>query len=247
MTSSPTRLPGKPSLRRAAALIALVGVIVSTSAVAGTRFRDPQDRQAVVPAQAAIAAAAAKYQVVLVGEVHQWSAQHRFFRELIASRALDGVDDIVVEFGNARYKATMEAYVSGAAVAPGALRRVWEQTTQGGVWATPDYAAFFAAVRRRNLTLPRERRLRVLLGDPPIDVTKGTAAEEQDFWDLQRDEYLGSVIQREVVSRGRRALVVAGYGRVLRDPAPAPTLTNLHVGRGECATDPRSIAAGFDW
>ena len=40
------------------------------------------------------------------------------------------VNDIVVEFGNARYQDVMDRFVRGEEVPPEALRRVWEDTTQ---------------------------------------------------------------------------------------------------------------------
>ena len=39
------------------------------------------------------------------------------------------VDDIVVEFGDARYQTTLDTFVSGGAVTYGELKKIWQQTT----------------------------------------------------------------------------------------------------------------------
>ena len=75
-----------------------------------------------------------------------------------------------MELRSARYQETMDAFVNGAEVLYETLRRVWMDTTQpDAIWDSPIYEEFFRAVREVNSRLPRERRLRVLLGDPPID------------------------------------------------------------------------------
>jgi hypothetical protein len=60
--------------------------------------------------------------------------------------------------------------VRGESVEEKVLRRAWQDTTQPDqVWDVPMNEQFFRAVRDINKSLPRERQLRVLLGDPPFD------------------------------------------------------------------------------
>ena len=83
------------------------------------------------------------------------------------------VNDILVESGNSLYQEVMDKFVAGEDVPYDALRRVWQDTTQPtDVWDKPIYEEFHRAVRALNSGLPRERRLRVLLGDPSIDWAK---------------------------------------------------------------------------
>ena len=185
------------------------------------------------------------HRVVLIGEIHRWPAEHRLLRELLERAAIEGgATDVVVEFGNARHQALVDRYVAGADVSIDIVARAWQDTTQGAVWDTSDYAAFYAAVRAHNARHPTHR-LRLVLGDPPFR-PEATPPEEIDYWVLQRDIHFAHVVQREVVARDRRALVVAGVGHVLRRADGAPTLTNLLEGAA-CATDPRSAALGIDW
>ena len=80
------------------------------------------------------------------------------------------VNDIVVEFGSSRYQDLMDRYIRGEDVPQSALQRAWLDAVQGGTALDNDNTAlFFSAVREANATVPAERRIRVLLGDPPID------------------------------------------------------------------------------
>lgn len=54
------------------------------------------------------------------------------------------------------------------------MRDMFENTvTPTPVWDRPIYAEFFRAVRAMNRVQPRERQLRVLLGDPAIRLEHG--------------------------------------------------------------------------
>ena len=149
---------------------------------------------AFVPAVTAVSDAASRSRVVLIGEIHQWAELHRFLRALVRDPRLSRtVDDIVVEFGNARFQSLVDAYVEGKAVSYAAVSQAWTETTQEGVWNTPDYGAFFRTVRDVNRTRPPEERLRVLLGDPPVDRSCIDGPRELDLWILQRDIHFATV------------------------------------------------------
>jgi hypothetical protein len=128
------------------------------------------------------------------------------------------VNDIVVEFGNARYQDLMDRFVHGENVRDEDLRRVWQDTTQVEYeWDLPIYEAFFRAVRQVNASLPRERQLRVLLGDPPIEWENVHSREDLIRWlNMGRDAHAASVIRREVLDNGHRALLIFGGAHLLR-------------------------------
>jgi hypothetical protein len=229
-----------------AALALALAVILSACFSSGRPGGDDHEADRPPPANAvrALEAAARAHQVVLIGEIHGWAAEHRLLRSLVQSPELH-VDDVVVEFGNARHQALVDAYVSGAGVTLAEASPAWLETTQGDVWASGEYAEFFKVVRERNLRRD-ESPLRVVLGDPPLPAG-GAQVSEHDFWVLQRDTHFATVIHRQVLGRGRRAVVIAGAGHVFRRPGAVPTLTNLLEGSARCSTDPRSISAGIDW
>jgi hypothetical protein len=120
------------------------------------------------------------------------------------------VNDIVVEFGNARYQDLMDRFVRGEDVAADLLRHAWQDTTQHAVWDVPIYEEFFRTVRAVNASLPRDRQLRVLLSDPPIDWAQVRTPPDHFKWLRMRDSYSAEVIQREVLAKKRRALLVYG-------------------------------------
>ena len=113
--------------------------------------------------------------IVAVGEGPHGNLQGHAFRLALIrdARFAASVQNVVVESGNALYQALMDRFTSGEDVPSSLLRAVWQDTTQNSpVWDRPIYEELFREIRARNRDLPEERRLRVLLGDPPVDWTK---------------------------------------------------------------------------
>lgn len=126
------------------------------------------------------------------------------------------VRNILVEFGNARYQSVVDRYVSGASVARDELRHVWEDTTQvTGIWSLGMYEQMLAEVRSVNAALPESLRMRVLLGDPPIDWSEVTSPADEDMNDW-RDAHCAHVIEQEVLARQEKALVLIGGAHLAR-------------------------------
>ena len=126
------------------------------------------------------------------------------------------VNDIVVEFGSARYQELMDRYIRGEDVAAGELRRAWQDTTQHAVWDVPIYEEFFRAVRQVNESLPKDRQLRVLLADPPIDWAVVKTASDHLTWLRMRDTFGAALVQREVLGKKRKALLIFGASHLQR-------------------------------
>ena len=73
--------------------------------------------------------------------------------------------------------------------------------------AGPDrliYEEFFRAVRAVNASLSTNRKLRVILGDPPIDWDSPTARQDRPKWMEMRDSYPAELIRREVLAKTDR-------------------------------------------
>jgi len=129
-------------------------------------------------------------------------------------------NDIVVEFGNSRYQELVDRFTRGEEVPPESLRHVWQDTTQVEyTWDLPIYEEFFQAVRDVNSSLQASRKLRVLLGDPPIEWENVHSLEDLKRW-LNRDSFAAEVVRREVLAKGHRALIIYGDQHLIR---PAPT------------------------
>jgi hypothetical protein len=162
-----------------------------------------------------ILAAFKSHQVVTLGEGgHNNEQTHALRMSLIRDpRFAKTVNGIVVEFGNSRYQDIMDRFVDGEDVPHTQLKQVWQNTTQAHeIWDVPIYEEFFQEVRRINAKLPK---LRVLLGDLPIDWDQ--IKTRDDLLKAKRtDSVPAGIIEREVISKGRRALVIYGEMHAVR-------------------------------
>jgi hypothetical protein len=168
-----------------------------------------------VEAIAAILQAFQTHPIVALGEGPHGNEQgHAFRLALIRDpRFTAAVNDIVVEFGSGRYQSLMDGFVNGADVPERELKHVWQDTTvTTSVWDRPIYEEFFRAVRAVNAGLPSDRRLRVLLGDAPIDWSRVHTREDVHQQGLQKGTHMANVVMKEVLAKHRRALIIWGDG-----------------------------------
>ena len=89
------------------------------------------------------------------------------------------------------------------------VRKVWRNTTQSMCGQSGFFEQFFPLVRAINQKLPTTKRLRVLAGDPPIDWEKVKTSEEASKF-LDRGPSIVSVMEKEVLSKHRKALMLFG-------------------------------------
>lgn len=156
-------------------------------------------------------------EVVCLGEVHELQELADFLAALVREPGFAG-HDIVVECGNSLYQELADRFTGGGEVAPAELFSIWRNTTQPGAWDSPIYGQLFVRVREANRELPEEARIRVLLGDPPIQWERvGTPAELAPYAAL-REAHLAAVIESQVLRKGRKALFWAGASHVARKP-----------------------------
>jgi len=179
----------------------------------------PRPSVAREPIEAVLDAFRSHAVVALAEGAHGNLQGHDFRLSLIRdSRFAATVNDIVVEFGNARYQGLMDRFIRGDDVADESLRQVWQNTTQPQpAWDAPIYEEFFRAVRAVNGSLSRDRQLRVVLGDPPIDWEVVRSAEDLRQWE-GRGRHAAEIIRREVLDKQRRALIIYGDGHLFRVP-----------------------------
>jgi len=138
------------------------------------------------------------------------------------------VNDILVECGTARYQDLMDRYIRGENVPRQLLRRAWEDTTNPGTACDkPVYEDYFTAVRDVNASLPKDRQLRVLLGDPPIAWESIRTRADITRWNMQRDSHAVAVLKRESLAKNRTALVIYGDGHFQGRGFRANSIVNL--------------------
>jgi outer membrane protein OmpA-like peptidoglycan-associated protein len=159
---------------------------------------------------------------------HGAGGTKEFLTSLVRHPRFAGVvNDIVVEFGNARYQDVADRYVAGEPVARDQLAQIWENTTVvTGVWTAPMYEGMLTEIRSLNGTLPLSKRVRVLLGDPPIDwrIVRGPADEDMNDW---RDAHFAWVVEEQVIKKGHRALLWIGGAHISREVLFPDSLIHL--------------------
>lgn len=204
--------------KRTALLTLTVGsLLFCTSSPSAKQVAQP--RPAVpVDAITGIVQAFQSHHIVAISDAHGNVEAQEFLISLVRDRRFtDTVNDVVVEFGNSRYQDVIDRFVAGEDVPYDVLRRVWRDTTQASAGGDlPINEQFYRAVRAVNATLPPNRRLRVLLGDPPIDWDQVRTQEDHRRWIEMREWYPASLLQLEVLAKQRRALLVYGHGHFMR-------------------------------
>jgi hypothetical protein len=197
----------------AAALIVAFSPCAFAQPSASSRPAVPLD------AVGAIVDAFKSHALVALGESHGHRERQAFLLDLIAdARFAAVVNDIVVEGGPSTYQALVDRFVSGADVPPDSLQRAWRDTPGSVV-------KLVQLVRQINSTRPKARPLRVLFGEPPIDADRTDPASG-------RNRFAARVVQRQVLGRGRRALLTYGSGHFVRRTATFSLVTLLERGAG---------------
>lgn len=154
-------------------------------------------------------------QLVAISDPHGDVAMRDFLRQLFSdARFPELVNDVVLEIGNARYQALVDRYVNGGAVGEDELAEAWLNTTVANQISAD--VEWFRIARRLNANRPAERRLRLLLGDPPIDWSMVNTRDDHFKWLAQRDSFPAALVQTEVIAKGRKALIVYGHGHYQR-------------------------------
>lgn len=193
-------------------LLVVLGVVLGTALGACAHAAPSTSQRSADPDPiGGILAAFERSPIVGFGEHHRSSTCHAFLRELIRDpRFAATVNDIVVEFATPFHQDILDRFVvDGAEVDERELRTVWQDTTQLLVWDAPVYRELLVTVRDVNRTLPRDRRVRVLGGDPPIDWSKVHTPSDYEPFGVRDPDYV-KVIEREVLAKHRKALLVIG-------------------------------------
>lgn len=164
------------------------------------------------PAIPAILAAFDKYEIVAMPEDHGLKDLDDLIFALIRNPAFpEKVNDIAIECGNSLYQPILDRYIAGEDVPFTEARKVWRNGSQPicGVSGFGFFEQIFPLVRAVNQRLPAGKRLRVPAGEPPIDWEQ--IKSFQDILKLgPRDASIASVVEKEVLSKHRKALMLFG-------------------------------------
>jgi len=176
----------------------------------------------------AVISAFARVPIVALGVAHTNEDNDFAVAVVRDPRFAKTVQNVVIECGNALYQPVLDRYIAGEDVPLAQLQLVWRNTTQVfGPCNDPHHKELLDAVREANRALPADHRIRVLAGDPPIDWDKVHTTAEY-LSSSHRDDSITSVIETQVFSKHRNALLFFGGLHVFRRHGafvPQPTVT----------------------
>ena len=159
----------------------------------------------------AIFSAFEKHFVVALGDSHGLAQEEDFYSVLLRDpRFAREVGNVIVEFGDAAQQGVVDRYVAGDSVPYPELRKVWADNIGWYPTVTSvGYINFFATVREVNAKLPPQQRIRVWLGDPPVDWSK--VKTEAEVPETSRDETPANLIVTEILGKQKKSLVIYGF------------------------------------
>jgi hypothetical protein len=185
-----------------AALLSIPAVL-SASAQPSSNRAEPHPE----PAIPAILAAFDRYDLVGLPAGHGLKDLNDLIFTLIRDPAFPKkVNDTEIECGNSLYQDLLDRYTSGADVSFRDVQKVWRNTSQPACGRGGFLEELVPLVRAINRKLPREKALRVLAADPPIDWDRIQTAEDlhKAVLSLRRDTSIASVIEKEVMAKHRK-------------------------------------------
>ena len=182
------------------------------TALPAPRGSDPVPRDA----RKAVLAAFADHEIVGMGILSYANQDFDdFILDLVRAPAFaETVNDIVVECGNSLYQPVLDRYIAGDDVPLSDARLAWRNTTQPMCGLSSFYEELFPLVRQVNRALPPEKRLRVLAGDPPVDWNLPRSTDDARPHQ-ERDASIAAVVEREVLARHRKALMIFGIRHLM--------------------------------
>lgn len=185
----------------------------------------------VEPALEGVFGAFENYPIVALADAHGLAEQMDFYSAVVRDpRFARDVRNLVVEFGASSQQHVIDRYLAGETVPYVELRKVWNDTVG---WVPPPamvgLVKFFAAVRDINKTLPPDRRIKVWLGEPPLDWT-APSRDEIMTAGMARDTYPAALLRDQILAKGEKALVIYGVGHFAGGPMLKGLLDATHPG-----------------
>jgi hypothetical protein len=145
-----------------------------------------------------------KADVICLGEDHGSRNDSDLRIALVEhSDFVQSVKVIIVESANIEHQDLLDRFVlEGEEMPRQKLRTVWSDATSADVWESPIYEAFLRAVRKANLAVPRDRRIRLIGGDHPKETNRG--------------RFIRDLVSREILSKRLKGLAIYGSGHCER-------------------------------
>jgi hypothetical protein len=193
----------------------MLAIPVTNRAQAQQQIKPRVSRPLPEAAIPSILAAFDKYEVVAMPEDHGLKDLDDLIFALIRNPAFpDKVNDVVVECGNSLYQPLLDRYIAGEDVPLTEAQKVWRIPPLCAGRGSGFFEQLYPLLRAINQKLPVQKRLRVLTGGLPIDPEK--VKSFQDILQLgPRDAHIASLMEKEVLSKHRKALMLFGTFHLL--------------------------------
>jgi hypothetical protein len=161
-----------------------------------------------------------KTDVVALGELHGSQADQDLRIQIIHSKDFARkVHIVVVEGLNSLYQDDLDRYIRGENVPKEQVQRVWRDST--GIFVGPVILTideqFLSEVRSVNRGLPNGLKLRVIAADPALDWASVQSPAEFRSILGARAVFGAEVIEREVLRKRQKALLIFGQGWFTRN------------------------------
>ena len=175
--------------------------------------RDTLPAPTVRPAIDGILASFQNHPLVAIGNHEDYAQEEDFYAALVRDpRFAREVGNVVVEFGASAHQNTINRYLNGGNVSFSDLRKVWSDVVGFNIPYATGYINFFVQVRDVNRTLPKSQRIHVWLGEPPIDWSRIKNKADLVRHYPQRETYPAGILEREILAKHKKALVIYGGG-----------------------------------
>lgn len=186
------------------------------------------------PATDGIFAAFKTHALVGLSEWHGLAQELDFYVTLLRDpRFAAKVGNIVVEVGDSSQQAVIDRYVNGEQVPYRDLRKVWSDAM--GWYPTVTWAGsinIYSTVREVNAKLPPDKRIKIWLGEPPIDWTAIKTRDDYAPLEKLRNSHPAELVSREILAKSKKALLIYGAGHfgIYPDPNLRSLLDAGHPG-----------------
>jgi len=178
------------------------------------------------PAIDGIFAGFQNHPLVAIGNYEDYAQEEDFYAALVRDpRFAREVGNVVVEFGAGAHQDTINRYLNGGDVSFSDLRKVWSDVVGFNIPYAIGYINFFVQVRELNRALPPNQRIHVWLGEPPIDWSKIKTKAEFVRYFPQRDTHPAEIIEKEILAKNKKALIIYGDGHFYTHDGHYPLLS----------------------
>ncbi len=175
-------------------------IAIARTQASASAVDDPAARSRLQDIVKEILTAWDKFDVVCLGEDHGRKNDSDLRLALIEHPDfVRKVNAIIVEFADSVHQDILDRLaLEGEDIPREKLRAVWKDTSGNEVWESPIYEAFLRAVRKINLALPPNRRVRLIAGDNSTERNRG--------------RFIREAVSREILSKGLKGLAIYGSG-----------------------------------